>query len=74
MSDNEVINNILNVKTNDFKIFIEKYQQIVFCTCIGYVHNENDANDLTQDTFVKAYTCINLNKMQNLKLGNTGLQ
>ncbi len=62
MSDNELIESILNGNTANFKLLIKKYQQFIFRTCIGYVHNEDDANDLTQDTFINAYS--NLHKFK----------
>ncbi len=31
---------------------------MVFRTCIGFVHNKDDADDLTQETFIQAYESL----------------
>ncbi len=62
MSDKEVIKSILDGNKNDYSKIVVKYQQTIFRTCMGYVHNEDDANDLAQDTFVNAFQ--NLHKFR----------
>ena len=37
---------------------MEKYQKMVFRTCMGFVHNKDDAEDLTQDVFLQAYKSL----------------
>ncbi len=32
---------------------VERYQQKVFQTCIGFLHDDNEAQDLTQDVLIK---------------------
>jgi len=56
MSDSDLIQSILSGNTNDFSVLVERYQRMIFTTCMGYVHNEDDANELTQDVFVSAYS------------------
>lgn len=41
-----------------FRSLVEEHQQIVFTTCMGIVHNEYDADDVTQDVFIQAYHSI----------------
>ncbi len=55
MSDINIIKEILQGDKNQFKFLIEKYQNQVFRICMGYVHCTDDANDLTQETFIQAY-------------------
>ena len=55
MNETGIIERILNGNTNDYRLLVEQHQQSVFRICMGYVHNEDDANDLTQDTFINAY-------------------
>ncbi len=59
MSDNDIIKEVLNGNKNQYRFLIEKYQDQVFRTCMGYVHCEEDANDLTQETFIQVYEKIN---------------
>lgn len=35
--------------------FVTENQDMVFKTCLGYVQNEHDAADLTQNVFIKAF-------------------
>ena len=58
MTDNEIISSVLQGKPNNYRYLVEKYQQMVFRTCIGFVHNKDDADDLTQDTFIQAYQAM----------------
>ena len=55
MTDNEMIRSVLQGNQDNYRYLMEKYQQMVFRTCIGFVHNKDDADDLTQDVFIQAY-------------------
>lgn len=65
MSDTEIIKSVLAGNTNDYRKIVEKYQHKIFRTCMGYVHNEDDANDLAQDTFVNAFQNLHRFKFQS---------
>jgi len=58
MSDSEVIKLILQGDKEKFRILVEQYQQMVFRTCMGFLHNKDDADDLTQDVFIQAYLSL----------------
>jgi len=58
MTDNEIISSVLQGNPNNYRYLVEKYQQMVFRTCIGFVHNKDDADDLTQDIFIQAYQAL----------------
>lgn len=58
MTDLEIIERILAGNRNDFRLLVEKYKQLVFSTCMGFVHHEEDANEITQDVFVSAYQSL----------------
>lgn len=65
MTDTEIINSILSGNRNDFRMLVEKYQQMIFRTCMGFVHHEEDANEITQDVFVNAYQHLSSFKQQS---------
>jgi RNA polymerase sigma-70 factor (ECF subfamily) len=65
MNENELIKLILQGERDKFRIFVEKYQQLVFRTCMGFVHNKEDADDLTQEVFLKAYQSLPDFKMKS---------
>ena len=39
-------------------MLVEQYQQMVFRTCMGFLHNKDDADDLTQEVFIKVYQSL----------------
>jgi RNA polymerase sigma-70 factor (ECF subfamily) len=65
MTDSEIINDIIAGDREKFRLLIEKYQQLVFRTCIGFLHNKDDADDLTQDVFIQAYQSLPKFKMES---------
>lgn len=65
MTDSEIITSILKGDTAKFGILVEKYQKLVFRTCIGFVHNKDDADDLTQEVFIQAYQSLSKFKKES---------
>lgn len=55
MSDSELIQSILSGNTTDFTTLVERHQKLVFNTCMGFVHDADEANDLTQEVFISAF-------------------
>ena len=41
-----------------FAHLVNSYKDLVFRTSIGFLHNEDDANDLTQEVFVQMYKSL----------------
>lgn len=58
MTDNEIINLILQGDQEKFSQLVEKYQPMVFRTCMGFLHNKDNADDLTQDIFISLYQSL----------------
>jgi RNA polymerase sigma-70 factor (ECF subfamily) len=59
MTDTEIINIILQGGRNEFRTLVERYQSMVFHTCMGFLHDKDDADDLTQEVFIQAYQSLN---------------
>jgi len=59
MSDSELTDRIRNHDQQAFKMVFDKYQIKVFNTCMGFLHNKNDAEDITQEVFIEIYKSIN---------------
>ncbi len=53
--DNAIITLIKAGDKEAYRQLVERYQQKVFQTCMGFVHDEEDAADLSQDIFIRAY-------------------
>lgn len=58
MSEEQIIQEILEGDSSKFKLLVEKYQSMVFRTSMGFVHNKEDAEDLTQDIFIRAFQSL----------------
>lgn len=58
MSDAEVIQLVLQGDRNKFRILVERYQPMVFRTCMGFLHHKEDADDLSQEVFIQAYLAL----------------
>lgn len=58
MTDSEYIQAVSQGNSNAFKPLVERYQQLVFRTAMGFLHHQEDAEDLTQEVFIKAYQSI----------------
>jgi RNA polymerase sigma-70 factor, ECF subfamily len=58
MTDNEIITEVLRGNRNSFGILVERYQSLVFRTCMGFLHDKDDCDDLTQDIFIQSYQSL----------------
>ena len=55
------INLLEQIKLNNQKAFQEmviKYQNLVINTCYGFLHNQNDAQDVAQEVFIEVFRSI----------------
>ncbi len=58
MSDSEVIKRVLQGERDMYRLLVERYQPMIFRTCIGFVHSKEDADDLTQEVFIQAFQSL----------------
>lgn len=58
MQDAELIQNVLSGNQKDYEQLVKKYQTNVFRTVIGILHNKEDAEEITQDVFIKTYQSL----------------
>lgn len=58
MNDGELIHSILQGNQRDYERLIQKYHPNVFRTAMGLLHNKEDAEEITQDVFVKVYQSL----------------
>lgn len=54
-TDNEVIQLVLQGNQQAYAILVSRYQQFVFTIALRYVPGREEAEELAQDVFVKAY-------------------
>jgi RNA polymerase sigma-70 factor, ECF subfamily len=53
--DHDVIRQVLKGDVNKYRLLVEKHQRAVFNLCYQMLNNFEDAEELTQDVFVRAY-------------------
>lgn len=58
MIENEFIEGLQNHNANAYGKLIDDFQQKVFVTCISFVPNKEDAEDIAQDVFVEVFNSI----------------
>jgi RNA polymerase sigma factor (sigma-70 family) len=56
--DQEHIQKVLLGDTNAFAVLVNRYKDMVFTLCLKMVHNREEAEELAQDSFIKAYRSL----------------
>jgi len=57
-SDNDIINVVLQGDKQAYAELVKRYQNFVFTICMRYTSSREDAEEIAQDIFVKAYRCL----------------
>lgn len=55
------------MKERDFRNIIEKYEKLIFTICFQFVKDYQEAQNLTQETFISAYTHIDSCNIETIK-------
>lgn len=58
ISDTILIKKVLEGNDHAFRLLVEKYQQEVFRTVYAVLRNQKEAEDATQEVFIKIYTSL----------------
>ena len=58
MTDNEIIQQVVNGDKEVFRLLVQRYQSMVFRIAVGFVHSKEDADDLTQEIFIQVYHAL----------------
>lgn len=62
-----LIEKIKSGNDHAFRLLVEKYRTIIFHTVFSVLRNEKDAEDATQEVFIKIYTSLPNYKNQGFK-------
>ncbi|MCJ7840979.1 sigma-70 family RNA polymerase sigma factor [Lederbergia sp. NSJ-179] len=65
--DEVLIEKIKNGNDHAFRVLVEKYRNRIFHTVYGVLRNEKDAEDATQEVFLKIYTSLPRYEKQGFK-------
>ncbi|MDD2682411.1 MAG: sigma factor, partial [Bacilli bacterium] len=55
MTDHEIIDNIRSGNTQAFQLLVERHQEMVFRTAMGFVHVKEEAEDIAQEVFISVF-------------------
>ncbi len=55
-ADDEIVKQVLGGSRNRYRFLVSRYERQIFNLMFRYSHNDDDAADLTQEVFVKAYS------------------
>lgn len=58
ISDSDIISKVLAGESNAFAELVKRYQNYVFTLALRFVHHREDAEEVAQDIFVKAYRSL----------------
>ncbi|QIL39564.1 sigma-70 family RNA polymerase sigma factor [Pedobacter sp. HDW13] len=58
LTDLELIQNILAGETAQYALLVKRYQRFVFTLALRFSKNREDAEEIAQDCFVKAYKAL----------------
>jgi RNA polymerase sigma-70 factor (ECF subfamily) len=58
LTDKEIISRVLKGDQQVFKALVERYQDYVFTLVLRFTTNREDAEEISQDIFVKAYRSL----------------
>lgn len=55
------------MRDKEFRVIVEKYEKLIFTICYQFVKDYQEAQNLTQETFISAYTHIDSCNMDSIK-------
>src|SRR5579863_4470169 len=58
LTDTEIINQVLHGEQAFYAHLVQRYQQYVFTLVLRFTDNREDAEEISQDIFVKAYRSL----------------
>ena len=65
MQEDKFILELINGNQSAYSQLIVDYEQKVFATCISFVPNKEDAEDIAQEVFIEVFNSINKFKGQS---------
>ena len=58
VSDTEIINRVLGGDSASFGMLVKRYQNFVFTLALRFTKHREDAEEVSQDIFVKTFRCL----------------
>ncbi len=58
VEEKEFIRRLIERDENAFRFLIQKYKQSTFKICMGFLHDKDDAEDVTQEVFIEVFQSV----------------
>ncbi|HOK50720.1 MAG TPA: sigma-70 family RNA polymerase sigma factor [Bacteroidales bacterium] len=58
LNDEDIVTLVLAGRTDLFALLVDRYKDRVFQTCMGFLHNRQEAEDLAQEIFIQVYVSL----------------
>lgn len=58
MEEQQLVRRLQRGSEEAFRLLVERFKDRVYNTCLGFIHNTHDAEDLTQEVFLEIYDSI----------------
>lgn len=58
VTDQAVVEKVIGGEVDAFSVLVDRYQDRIYSAVLNYVSNRDDAVDIAQETFVKAYSSL----------------
>jgi RNA polymerase sigma-70 factor (ECF subfamily) len=58
INDHILINQIIEGDANSFSVLVDRYKDLVFTLAIRMLKNREEAEEVSQDTFIKTYKSL----------------
>ncbi len=65
MPETEIIQKLQKGDESAFRELVENYQKLVINTCLGLVHNRDDAEDVAQEVFIEVFRSVDKFRFQS---------
>jgi RNA polymerase sigma factor (sigma-70 family) len=59
LSDQHYINQIIRGDTNVFGVLVDRYKEMIFTLALKMIKNREEAEEVSQDTFIKVFNSLN---------------
>lgn len=59
LSDQHFIDKIIQGETNSFAVLVDRYKDMIFTLALKMVKNREEAEEVSQDTFIKIFNSLN---------------
>jgi len=66
-TDLELINSVLEGQTANYALLVKRHQRFVFTLALRFAKNREDAEEIAQDCFIKAYKALGTFKQSFLR-------